>query len=94
MKRVLSIIAVMLIGIGSLIAGCYDTTRQAGFNYLNKGNYAKAEECFRAALLCPDKPQKNDINSLLAQITERRYKADYNSAKSLFDKGRYQEVRG
>lgn len=93
MKRVLSIIAVMLIGIGSLIAGCYDTTRQAGINYLNKGNYAKAEECFRAALLCPDKPQKNDINSLLAQITERRYKADYNSAKSLFDKGRYQEAK-
>lgn len=93
MKRVVILVLGILLGISSIVAGCYDTTRQAGIDYMNKGNYAKAEECFRAALVCPDKPQKNDINSLLAQIAERRYKADYRSAKALFDKERYEDAK-
>lgn len=83
MKRLFSLLTILLFA-GTIYAqSCYNETRSRGISLYNKGQYANAIKAFEAAKSCPDKPVKHDLDNWISKC--RKGSANQNNQNKQTD---------
>lgn len=74
MKKVLSFLLFLLLGMAAYPQDCYNLTRSKGIALYNQKKYSEAKKVFEAAKACPDKPTSDDIDEWIGKIPNNKEK--------------------
>lgn len=72
MKRIISIIAFLMVVMSMTAQSCYNENRGDGLKFMQNKQYDKAIRCFVVAKECPDKPKNNDLDALINKCKKQK----------------------